>query len=409
MPSEASEARLKEAAALRVAIVHYWLLKRAGGERVLEALCELFPQADLFTLIASEEMVSHFAPHRVTTSFLQHIPGSHRFHRHMLPLCPLALEQLDLRGYDLLISSESGPAKGVITSTDTLHICYCHSPMRYIWDMYHNYTQGKEMSRFTKLAFKMVAHYIRMWDLASAARVDHFVASSKNGAARIRKHYRREAEVIHVPVDVSAGYLADSTDEYYLVVGRLVDYKRADLAVQACRRLGRKLHVVGSGPQYNHLKELAGANVKLLGELTDAEKNEQYAHCRALLFPGEEDIGIVPIEAEAFGRPVIAFGKGGVRETVIALNPDNAVPPERATGVFFMEQSVEALVDAIVTFEEAEPRFSAGFIQSYSRQFDKGHFLRKLGHFVAEKLEGFCGSRPQWQVQAPTPTGGSKE
>ncbi len=393
---------------MRVAIVHYWLLKRAGGERVLEALCELFPQADLFTLIATDKMRRHFAPHRVTTSFLQHIPGSLRFHRQMLPLCPLALEQLDLRAYDLVISSESGPAKGVITSTDTLHICYCHSPMRYIWDMYHDYTDGNEMRCLTKLVFKMVSHYIRMWDLATAARVDHFVASSENGAARIRKHYRREAEVIHVPVDLAAGYLADRTDEYYLVVGRLVDYKRTDLAVQACRRLGRRLHVVGLGPQYNQLKELSGPHVKLFGELTDADRNEQYARCRALLFPGEEDIGIVPIEAEAFGRPVIAFGRGGARETVVALDPDNGIPPERATGIFFKEQSVEALMEAILAFEATEHRFSPPFIRAHARQFGKDHFVSKMGHFVVEKLESFRESRPHWRVQAPTPATGSK-
>jgi hypothetical protein len=202
--------RLNEAAGLRVAIVHYWLLGYAGGERVISALLELFPHADLFALVADERVAARFAPHRVTTSFLQRVPGSHRYHRHMLPLCPYALEQFDLTGYDLVISSESGPAKGVMTSAGTLHVCYCHSPMRYIWDMYHAYTNGKHVKGLTRVVFKAVAHYMRMWDLASAARVDYFLANSNHTAARIRKHYRRDAFVIHPPVDVAPGYLADN-------------------------------------------------------------------------------------------------------------------------------------------------------------------------------------------------------
>ncbi|MGD0226682.1 MAG: glycosyltransferase [Terriglobia bacterium] len=381
------KARLNEAPGLRVAIVHYWLLAYAGGERVISALLDLFPQADLFTLVADEKVAARFAPHRVTTSFLQRVPGSHRYHRHMLPLCPYALEQFDLTGYDLVISSESGPAKGVITPTDTLHVCYCHSPMRYIWDMYHDYTKGKDMNGLTRSVFKAVAHYVRLWDLASAARVDYFAASSKNGAARIRKHYRREAFVIHPPVDVRAGYVADNTEDYYLVVSRLVDYKRTDLAVEACARLGRPLRVVGVGPQYRGLKELAGPTVKFLGEVAEAEKNEQYAHCRALLFPGEEDIGMVPVEAQAFGRPVIAFGQGGARETVVGACQDEGVPPERATGILFDEQTVDSLVEAIRAFEAFEPQFSPRFIRAHAEQFDKQHFLEKMNRFVGERLE----------------------
>jgi glycosyltransferase involved in cell wall biosynthesis len=371
---------------LRVAIVHHWLVTYAGAERVISALLELFPQADLFVPIATEEMTARFAPHRVTTSFLQRVPGSHRFHRYMLPLFPLALEQFDLRGYDLVISSESGPAKGVITSTQTLHINYCHSPMRYIWDMYHEYTNGKDMSGLTRLIFMAVAHYMRIWDLASASRVDSFVANSNNTAARIRKHYRRESVVIHPPVDVASGYVADTIDDYYLTVGRLVDYKRIDLAVDACTRLQRPLHVVGAGPQYKCLKERAGPTVKFLDELSDAQVREQYASCRALLFPGNEDFGIVPVEAQSFGRPVIAYGRGGALETVKSTSVNEVFDPESSTGIFFGEQRPESLARAILQFESVESRFSPRFIRCHAQQFDVCRFKSEMANFIGRCL-----------------------
>jgi glycosyltransferase involved in cell wall biosynthesis len=374
---------------LKVAIVHYWILGYTGGERVVSALLEMFPQADLFALLADEEITTRFAPHRVTTSFLQRVPGSHRFHRHLLPLCPLALEQFDLRNYDLVISSESGPAKGVITSANTLHISYCHSPMRYIWDLYHEYTNGKDMNGLTRVIFATVAHYMRMWDLASASRVDNFVANSNNIAARIRKHYRRDADVIYPPVDVTSGYVADTIGDYYLTVSRLVDYKRADLAVKACTELKRPLRVVGTGPQFKRLKEMAGSCITFLGELSDAQVREQYAHCRALLFPGEEDFGIVPVEAHSFGRPVIAYGRGGALETVAGFYPGEDVNPEEATGVFFAEQSAHALMEAVLAFEMVESKFSPALIRAQAERFDVTHFKEQLGNFIAEKVHEF--------------------
>jgi len=385
---------------LRVAIVHYWLLGYGGGERVISALLELFPQADLFALVANEETCARFAPHRVTTSFLQRVPGSHRYHRRMLPLCPIALEQFDLRGYDLVISSESGPAKGVITSSGTVHVTYCHSPMRYIWDMYHEYTNAEDMKGLTRLIFNVVAHYMRMWDLASAFRVDHFVANSNNTAARIRKHYRRDALVIHPPVDVTAGYVANSVGDYYLVVSRLVDYKRIDLAVEVCTRLQRRLRVAGIGPQFRRLKELAGPTVDFLGELTDAQKHEQYAHCRALLFPGEEDFGMVPVEAHSFGRPVIAYGRGGALETVVGFYPWEAVSPENYTGVFFPEQSAESLTEGILSFEAREGHFSPALIRTNAERFDSAHFGRAMSAFFSDTLAEFRDSSPKLELQS---------
>lgn len=384
---------------LRVAIVHYWLVTYTGAEREISALLDVFPRADLFALVANEEVAARFLPHRVTTSFLQRVPGGHRFHRHLLPLYPLALEQFDLRGYDLVISIESGPAKGVITSSHTCHINYCNSPMRYIWDQYHEYINGNDMSAFSRLIFKAVAHYMRMWDVASASRVDYFIANSNHIAGRIRKFYRREAAVIHPPVDVAAGYLVDSIGDYYLVVSRMVDYKRIDLAVEACNRLQRPLRVVGVGPQYRRLKELAGPTVKFLGELTDVQKNEQYAHCRALLFPGEEDFGIVPVEAHSFGRPVIAYGRGGALDTIQGPFVGEAKIDRSCNGIFFAEQTTHAVVDAILAFEASEQAFIPAAIARSAARFSTDRFKQEMVDFVAARIEEFRrGSQRRFEL-----------
>jgi glycosyltransferase involved in cell wall biosynthesis len=389
--------------------VHYWFVSRRGGEKFVEALCELFPQADLFALVADRKMLlPELQKHKLTTSFLQKLPGGRRWHRHMLPLYPLAVEQFDLRGYDLVISSESGPVKGVLTGPETCHICYCHTPMRYIWNFYPEYKNRSGLGPVRKLVFGLTAHYVRLWDQASAARVDYFAANSHNVAARIRKYYRREAEVIHPPVDVSGAPLCGNIEDYYLVVGQLVNYKRVDLAIEACNQLGRTLRVVGVGEEYKRLRRIAGKTVSFLGSLSDEEVREQYARCRALLFPGEEDFGIVPVEAQASGRPVIAFGRGGARETVIAAHQDGFADPERSTGVFFGEQSVDSLVQAILNFEAAEHRFSPPFIRAHAEQFDKKHFLKKMGSFVAEKLEDYRELRPPSQAQKCA-TAGNRE
>jgi glycosyltransferase involved in cell wall biosynthesis len=374
---------------------------RRGGERVVEALCELFPQADLFALVADRKTLSpELQKHKLTTSFLQKLPGSRKWHRYMLPLYPLAVEQFDLRRYDLVISSESGPAKGVLTGPETLHLCYCHTPMRYIWDFYQEYENGSGLGPLRKLVFGLTAHYARLWDHASASRVDYFAANSHRVASRIKKYYRREAEVIHPPVDVARAQLAGNIEDYYLIVGQLVNYKRVDLAIEACNQLGRTLRIVGVGEEYQRLRRTAGKTVNFLGALSDEEVQNQYAHCRALLFPGEEDFGIVPVEAQASGRPVIAFGKGGARETVIGADRDELAIPERSTGLFFGEQRADSLVKAILKFEAEERHFSPSFIRAHAEQFDKKHFLKKMGSFVAEKLEEYCEASPPWRVQA---------
>jgi len=374
----------------RIAIVHYWFVNHRGGERVVEALADMFPNADLFSLIVDEESLS--APLRarqIKTSFLQNFPGSKRWHRRLLPFYPLALEQFDLSGYDLVLSSESGPAKGVLTSANTCHVCYCHSPMRYLWDFYHRYKNAAHLGFCTRPLFTFTAHYLRLWDAASAGRVDYFVANSHNVASRVRKHYRRECAVVYPPVNIDQGYVADKIDDYYLVVGQLVDYKRMDLAIMACNHLGRKLHVVGKGEEYARLRKLAGPSIRFCGPLPDSELREQYAHCRALLFPGEEDFGIVPVEALSFGRPVIAYGRGGVRETVKACEIGLPHFPEKSAGLFFSEQSVDSLVDCIRSFETIEDRFLASFIKHQSDRFSPAHFQRGFSRFLDQKWEEF--------------------
>jgi glycosyltransferase involved in cell wall biosynthesis len=375
-------------AGLRVAITHYWFNGYGGGERVVEALAEVFPQADFFSLIAAKE---HALPalrgRRLTTSFVGRIPGAKRWHRHFLPLYPIALEQFDLSAYDLVISSESGPAKGVITSPQTCHICYCHSPMRYIWDLYHE--SRKSMNPVTRAIFSATAHYMRVWDFSTAARVDHFVANSRYIAARIRKCYRRESTVIHPPANWTAGYISQKIDDYYLVVSRLVPYKRVDLAIEACNQLHRKLRIVGTGSEYKRLRKMAGPTVEFIGQLDEHSLHESYANCRALLFPGEEDFGIVPVEAQVHGRPVIAYGRGGVLETIISECAEDGGAAS-STGVFFQRPSAESLSEAIHRFERIERQFRPEFIRASVERFGLERFKGEFAAFTADKMEQFA-------------------
>ena len=374
----------------RIAIVHYWFVNHRGGERVIESIASMFPQADIFSLVVDpDSLPASLRTRAIHTSFLQNIPGGTRWHRRFLPLYPLALEQFDLAGYDLVLSSESGPAKGVLTSAKTCHVCYCHSPMRYLWDFYHRYKNGSNFGSFSRPFFTLASHYLRVWDSCSANRVDYFVANSRNVASRIRKHYRRDSAVIYPPVEVGAGYISGNTDDYYLAVGQLVDYKRFDLTISACNRLGRQLHIVGDGEQYSRLRRLAGSTIHFLGALSDADLREEYAHCRALLFPGEEDFGMVPVEALSFGRPVIAYGCGGVTETVYGFYADAPIHPGDHSGVFFREQSVESLIQALEEFERAERHFSRASIKQQAERFSPQRFQTSLSLFLAEKWEEF--------------------
>jgi glycosyltransferase involved in cell wall biosynthesis len=349
---------------MRAAIVHYWLLNRRGGEKVLDALCRLLPDADIFTLFCDPETLSdEVRRHRIVPSFLNRLQ---RHYRSLLPLMPMALETFDLRGYDLVVSSESGPAKGVITASDTRHICYCHTPMRYLWDLYPAYRNEFVTSRWERAAMTPISNYLRLWDYASAARVDRFVANSENVRNRIWKTYRRSADVVHPPVDIDSFYWKPA-DDYYLIVSELVPYKRVDTAVRLFARSGRRLRIAGAGPELQNLRHVAAPNVEFLGRVSDEQLRDLYARCRALLLCGEEDFGITPVEALASGKPVIALRRGGALETV---------PP--FGGAFYDEPTEEALAAAIVALEARESSILPAELRSYSERFSEAEFLRKM-------------------------------
>jgi glycosyltransferase involved in cell wall biosynthesis len=360
---------------LKVAIVHYWLVNMRGGERVIEDLCKLFPDADIFTHSYAPENVSPtIRQHRVTTTFVSRLPFARTHFRKYLPLMPYALEHLDLSAYDLVISSESGPAKGVIVRPDALHICYCHSPMRYIWDQYAPYYASAAGA--TRFIMPWAATPLRQWDVTSAARVDHFVANSRCVAERIRKYWRRDAEVIPPPVDVKRFNATRARDDFYLHVGEMVPYKRTDLAIQACNALGRRLIVIGDGAEAKSLRKLAGPTIEFIGRASDEVVADHYARCRALLFAGEEDFGIVPVEAMASGAPVIAFGRGGVRDSILA----------DVTGVFFDTQDVDSLIAAMQRFETLETEFDRQTLVARAKQFGREHFRERFSATVLSLL-----------------------
>ncbi|WP_207457446.1 glycosyltransferase [Azospirillum sp. SYSU D00513] len=357
---------------MKVAIVHYWLVGMRGGEKVVEALCDLYPGADVFTHVYRPEHISEtIRRHHVHTSFIDRLPFSHRLYQKYLPLMPLALEQLDLSAYDLVISSESGPAKGVLTRSDALHVCYCHTPMRYVWSGYHDYLSSA--GPLIRPLMPLVMHRLRQWDLTTAARVDHFIANSDTVAQRIWRAYRREATVIYPPVQ-TAHYPAESeSGGNYLFVSQLVRYKHADIVVEAFNRMQKPLVVVGEGEEFARLKRIAGPTVQLLGRCSDEELARQYATCRALVFAAEEDFGIVPVEAMAAGKPVLAFSRGGATETV----------KDGITGLFFDEQTPEAIMDLVDRFEEQADVFQPDIIREHAARFSKTVFNNRMRDTIA--------------------------
>ena len=352
--------------ALRVAIVHHWLVTMRGGERVVEALCEMYPDAEIFTHVYNPDRVSDtIRAHKVHTSFINRLPRARRFYQWYLPLMPLALERFDLREFDLVISSDSGPVKGVVTSPDTVHVCYCHTPMRYIWGMEAEYLAGAKWP--ARVAFPFIAHYVRLWDFAAAARVDKFIANSTIVARRIRKVYRRSAEVIPPPIECAA-FSPGPAEDFYLLAGQLVAYKRPEVAIEACNRTGRRLVVIGEGERLASMRQLAGPTVTVLGAQPYSVLRDHFSRCRALLFPGEEDFGMVPVEAMASGKPVIALGKGGALDTVV----------DGVTGVLFRRSTPESLIAAIERFEAAEHEFDPAHIMAHARSFDRPIFKRRM-------------------------------
>lgn len=352
---------------MRAAIVHYWLLGMRGGEKVVEALCRLLPEADIFTLFYDPSKVSPaIRSRRVQASVLQPF---RKHYRSTLPLMPMALENFDLRDYDLVISSESGPAKGVLVRSTSRHVCYCHTPMRYLWELYPEYRTEWTGSAITRALMGPLTHYLRMWDFASAARVDQFIANSENVRNRIQRAYRRPSEVIYPPVAIDAFYSKQPGD-YYLTVSELVGYKRVDAAVRACARSGRRLRVVGEGPEYKKLRAIATPNIEFCGRVSDQELHELYASCFAYLMPGEEDFGITAVEALASGKPVVALGRGGACETVPVQNP--------VGGILYWEPTESPLLNAIKRMEDIYHRVNPKALRAWSTQFSEAEFARKM-------------------------------
>ncbi|HQU72818.1 MAG TPA: glycosyltransferase [Calditrichia bacterium] len=363
---------------LKVALIHDWLTTMRGGEKVLEVFCELFPSADLFTLLHNPGSVTGpIADRRIFTTFIDRLPLKAKRYRHYLPLFPTAIERFQFQGYDLILSSSHCVAKGVLTPPGIPHIAYVHTPMRYVWDMYDQYFGRDRVGKLQRMIIPFFANYLRMWDVTSAARVDHFIANSNYVAQRIQKFYRRDSAVIYPPVSVEHFPLSKKTEGYYLVLSALVPYKRIDLAVEAFTQSGKPLHIVGDGPEGEKLKARAGENIRFFDWLSDADLSRQLADCRALIFPGEEDFGIVPVEAQSCGKPVIAFGKGGALETVCGYDGNNE---GQCSGIFFEEQSPPSLAGAVERFEEI--RWDGEWIHRHAGQFSRERFRREMADYI---------------------------
>ena len=359
---------------MNVALVHDWLNQLGGAEDVLESIVDLFPEAPIYTaLYWPEKMPAHWRAWDIRTSFIDRLPLAQKRQQLYLPLYPIAFEQFDFSGYDLVLSSKSGFCHGIITGPETLHICYCHAPTRYLW-RYHQYAAREQLNPVVRFVLPPVLTYLRLWDRLAADRVDHFIANSEIVRRRIARFYGRDSVVIYPPVDTARFEPSVRQDDYYLFVGRLLPYRRLDLLVEAFNRLGYPLIIAGRGRARARLEALAEPNITFTGYVPDADLPDLVARCRAFLWPGEEDFGIAPVQAMAAGRPVIAFGAGGAVDTVVP-----------GTGALFKEQSAAALVDAVGRFDPDD--VDPAFIRAHALQFDADVFRRQLSAFIERKVE----------------------
>lgn len=372
---------------MKVALIHDWLPFMGGAERVLTNFVEIYQNAPIYTTICNKSKLdSPLKEANIIVSNIQKKGKEIENHRKYFPFMPTAIESFDLNEYDIVLSSSSSVAKGVITNPNTMHVCYCHSPMRYAWEFSHEYA-GK-MVGGKGLKSKVLGYFLtamRIWDLATAKRVDYFIANSENVARRIWKHYKRESVVIHPPVRCKLFQISDVDEDYFLVVSRLQEYKRIDLAIEVCNELNLPLVVIGDGPDREKLEKIANKNIKFLGRESDEVIKEHYAKCKAFLFPGEEDFGITPLEAMASGRPVIAYGKGGALETVV----------EGKTGIFFKEQTKESLKEAMLKFKDM--KFNKQEIRNHAEKFDEEIFKSKIKNFVDKSYIEFKEEK-KWKV-----------
>ena len=356
---------------MKIALVHDYFTQLGGAEQVAMQLYKLLPDADLFAAVAlPDKMPSALRDAPVKTSWMQNLPYLERYYRQYFLLYPLGVESLDLTGYDLVISSSSGYGKGVKTHPDTLHVCYCHNPMRWAWS-FEQYSERERYGHTKRAMLSMLVGALRRWDLGASREPDHFIANSKTVAERILKAYGRHAEVIHPPVDVDRFTPSEHHDDYYLVLSRLISYKRIDLAIEACNRLGRELLIVGDGPDRERLAAMAGNCIHFAGRLSDREVEYHAARCRAVIFPGEEDFGLVPLEVAAAGRPAIAYYGGGARETV----------EDGTTGVFFPETTAESLMNAMLRFETMQ--WSSTVLRRHAENFSVPAFEARFRSFLS--------------------------
>jgi glycosyltransferase involved in cell wall biosynthesis len=358
----------------KVALVHDWLTGQRGGEKVLEVFAEIFPDAPIFTLFHFPgSQIKSIEERDIRTSFVQKLPFLKKRYRRYLPLFPIAAELFDVQEFDLVISSSHCVAKGAIPRPDALHICYIHSPMRYAWNQYFSYFSSDRLGLFSRLLIPGKIHKLRIWDESSTRRVDHFVANSKTVARRVEKYYRRDADIIHPPVDTDFYVPGEGQGEYYLIVSALVPYKKIDMAIQAFNQKAIPLKIVGIGPDYRKLKKTAKANIEFLGSLPGEELRKVYQDARALIMPGEEDFGINSLESQACGVPVIALGRGGATETVI--------PGE--TGFRFDEPSLQGILDALDKFQDFS--FNKTTIRANALKFSRDSFKKKASSYFEAK------------------------
>ncbi|MBU0625112.1 glycosyltransferase [Patescibacteria group bacterium] len=356
---------------MKLALVHDYLIQDGGAERVLQAFQDIWPDAPTYALLYDPKRFSGmFRNREIKTSLLQKIPFSLKRYKWLMPLMPAATERYDLSDFDVVLSSTSAFAKGIITRPETLHICYCHTPTRYLWSDTHSYISEIGLPGPIKSIMPLILSAVRSWDRMAADRVDYFVANSDTVRRRIRKYYRHDSTVIHPPVDTFRYRISNQIDNYYVAGGRLVAYKRFDIVVKAFNKLGIPLKIFGEGPEFNSLRKLANKNIDFLGKLSEPEKTELYSHGLAYLHPQEEDFGITAVEAMAAGRPVIAFGKGGALETVI----------EGVTGTFIHEQTWEELANAVIRFEPE--RYDPQTIRTHAEQYDVEEFKSRIQQLV---------------------------
>jgi len=373
-------------AAPRVAIVHEWLVTYAGSEKVLEAMLRVFPQADIFCAMdfLPEQFRGNLKDKRIRTSFIQKIPFARHLHRHLLALMPFAVEQYDLSGYDIVISNSHAAAKGCLTSAGQLHICYCYTPIRYAWDLQFQYlAESGLLWGLRSIIARWTLHKVRIWDARTPFLVDAFIACSHYIACRIKKTYRRESTVIHPNVDIDKFELGEQDGDFYVTASRLVPYKQIPLIIEAFRSMpSKKLIVIGTGPLLNKCIAFAPPNVKVLGYQPDHVLHAHLRRARAFIFAAEEDFGIAPVEAQACGTPVIAYGRGGATETVI----------DGETGLFFYEQTSAAIVKAVDDFERCRVNFDRNRIRRHSERFSTERFCSEFQEFVSQQWKAHCKS-----------------